>query len=105
MSKLRKQLVRELLRIPGVTEKKWPARNDGFTSLQINGKEFAHFHHDNEIDIRLTKAIISEHSLSHPVDSKNHPKRSMNSPWIEMRFFDQDDVNVITRLVSRLLEN
>ena len=69
MSELRKQLVRELSKIPSVVEKKWPGRDDGFTTLHINGKEFAHFHCDNEIDIRLTKSIISEHSFSHPTDS------------------------------------
>lgn len=103
MSELRKQLVRELSKNPGVTEKKWPERNDGFTSLQINGKEFAHFHNDNEIDIRLTKTIISEYSLEHPIDSSVHPKRSKNSPWIEMRFFDEEDVQEIASLVFKLL--
>jgi len=42
MSEHRKQLVRELSKIPGVVEKKWPERDDGFTTLHINGKEFAH---------------------------------------------------------------
>ena len=69
MSAYREQLARESHNIPGVTE----------------GKEFAHFHNDNEIDIRLIKNIISEQNLSHPVNSKNHPNRSKNWPWIELR--------------------
>jgi hypothetical protein len=69
MSELRKQLVRELSKIPSVVEKKWPERDDGFTTLHINGREFAHILCDNKIDIRLTKSIVSEHSLLHPTDS------------------------------------
>ncbi len=105
MSKLREQLVQALLTITGVSEKKWPGRDDGFTSLSFEGKEFAHFHDDNEIDIRLTKAIISEHSLPHPVGSKVHPERSEKSPWIEMRFFNEGEVKLITRLIFKLLKH
>ena len=104
MSRLRKQLVQQLTRLPGVSEKTWPQRDDGFSSLQFNGKEFGHFHHDNEIDIRLTRALIAEHSLEHPSDSKVHAKRSKNSPWIEMRFFDEADINRIIKMAIKLLE-
>ena len=86
MSNIRTQLVQELLKIEGVTEKAWPDRSDGFSSLQFGGTEFAHFHSDNELDIRLTKRIISSEMLVHPSTSKNHPNRSKISPWIEMRF-------------------
>ena len=60
MSKLRKRLVKKLEKIPGATEKLWPDRKDGFSTLHYNEKEFAHFHNDNESDIRLTKKKISE---------------------------------------------
>lgn len=103
MSKLRKQLVQELLKIPGVTERLWPERKDGFTSLRINEKEFAHFHNDNELDVKLTKTIISKQHLLHPTDSKNHPTRSKNSAWIELRFFEKKDIDKIVRLVNHLL--
>jgi len=103
MPNLRKHLVRELLKIPGVIEETWAERDDGFSSLKTEGKEFAHFHNDNELDIRLTKRIISEHNLSHPRNSKNHPNRSRNSPWIELRFFEEIDIEEIVRLVNQLL--
>jgi len=104
MSSIRKQLVRELLKIEGVTEKNWPDRSDGFSSLQVDGKEFAHFHNDNEIDIRLTKGIISKEKLVHPSTSKNHPNRSKNSPWIEIHFFDENDIEKITMLLKQSLK-
>lgn len=104
MSKLRKKLVQELLNKPGVIEVKFPERDDGFTAIQVYGKDFAHFHHDNEIDIRLTKAFIAEQSLIHPAGSVVHPKRSENSPWIEMRFSNEEDVMEIVRLVSKYFE-
>lgn len=103
MSKLRKHLVQELEKIPGVTEKIWPDRSDGFSSLHYKEKDFAHFHNDNELDIRLTNKIISQQKLSRPTNSKKHPKRSKTSPWIEMRFFEDNDVENIVRLVKLLL--
>ena len=104
MSNIRKQLVQGLLKIEGVTEKVWHDRPDGFSSLQIGGKEFAHFHNDNELDIRLTKGIISNEMLVHPNTSKNHPNRSINSPWIEMRFFDSNDIKRIVMLFKQSLK-
>lgn len=104
MSNIRKQLIRELLKIEGITEKIWPDRSDGFSSLQIDGKEFAHFHNDNEIDIRLTRRIISREMLVHPNASKNHPNRSKNSPWIEIHFFNKNDIELIVMLVKQSLK-
>jgi hypothetical protein len=104
MSNSRKQLVQELLKIEGVAEKVWPDRSDGFSSLHVGGKEFAHFHNDNELDIRLTKGIISSEMLVHPSTSKNHPNRSQNSPWIEMRFFDNNDIEKIVMLIKQSLK-
>ncbi len=103
MAELRRQLVRQLLEIPGLSEKKWPERKDGFSTLHFDGKEFAHFHGDDEIDIRLGKASIASNGLFAPADSKHHPRRSPNSPWIEIRFSRQRDVAEIVRLVRELL--
>jgi hypothetical protein len=105
MSKLRKRLVQELEKIPGVTEEIWPDRKDGFSTLHYNQKEFAHFHNDNELDIRLSKKIISEQKLSRLTNSAKHPKRSGNSPWIEFRFIEGNDTENILRLVKLLQKN
>lgn len=103
MATLRQKLTTEILKVPGVSEKFWEERQDGFSALEINGKEFAHFHNDNEIDVRLTKKIIKANNLIHPADSERHPNRSNNSPWIELRFFDQKDIKRICGLIYQLL--
>lgn len=95
--------MRRLLEIPGVSEKKWPERQDGFSTLHFDGREFAHFHGDDEIDIRLGKAMIASHGLTAPADSKQHPRRSSNSPWIEIRFSNKRELAEIVRLVRKLL--
>lgn len=103
MSTLREKLTTQILKIPGVSEKIWEQRSDGFSSLAINGKEFAHFHNDNEIDLRLTLKIIKQNNLKQALNSEKHPNRSSNSPWIELTFHDQNDIKTICSLVNQLL--
>lgn len=55
MSTLKESLKEMILTIPGVTEKFWPTDNGGFASFIFKGKDFAHFHAGNELDLRLTK--------------------------------------------------
>ena len=88
------------LREIGVEERPWPGRDDGFTSLLFRGKEFAHFHNDGEIDIRLGKDVIKRERLVHPKDSTVHPKRSPNSPWYEMKISSARDIDEALRLVQ-----
>lgn len=76
-----------------------PGRDDGLAGLYFNGKAFAHFHHDHELDIRLTRAVIEREGLSHPKGSAVHPNRSARSPWIEVRFATAEDVDEVLRLV------
>jgi hypothetical protein len=71
----------------------------GGTALIYHGKEFAHFHNDNELDLRLTKKVIKTLGMSHPTDSHHHPNRSANSPWIEVRFKNSSDIEKVSELV------
>lgn len=105
MKTLRAQLVSKLVKHHAVNEKVWEGRDDGFTSLELDRKEFAHFHNDNEIDVRLTKKLIKLNQLTHPSGSKNHPNRSKNSVWVELRFHDQSDVEVVYDLISQLIRS
>ena len=57
MTSLREQLISRGAAF-GVEDQPLPGRDGGFSSLCHDGKAFAHFHHDNELDIRLTKAVI-----------------------------------------------
>jgi len=96
---LRRQLVLQLEKL-GVEDRALPGRNDGFSSLLFGGKEFAHFHDDNELDLRLTQGIISREGLVHPSGSRVHPNRSRNSQWIEVRFTKAADLERIVHLVK-----
>ncbi|MBP6776203.1 MAG: DUF5519 family protein [Piscinibacter sp.] len=76
-----------------------PSKVAGGTALFYRGKEFAHFHHDHEVDLRLTRKVIAALGLSHPAGSKVHPTRSATSQWIELRFSSADEVRRVAELV------
>jgi hypothetical protein len=99
-SKLKQLLVGQLEQIPGVVHQPWPDRDDGFSALLFRGKDLGHFHNFHELDLRLGKALIKAEGLRHPADSKQHPGRSLNSPFIELRFHNERDVAQIVRLVQ-----
>ncbi len=99
MPKLQTQLIDRLVRL-GVEHVPYPDRDDGFCGLRFGGKEFAHFHGFNELDLKLSNAVIQAEGLSHPADSQVHPNRSPNSPWIELRFRRASDLDAIVRLVK-----
>ena len=103
MAHLRSQLVQRLEKL-GVKDRAWPGRDDGFSSLCYEDKEFAHFHSDNELDIRLTRSVIHREGLVHPTDSKVHPNRSRNSQWIEVRFVKAADLETVVHLVKLAIE-
>lgn len=90
------QRLREL----AVEERAWPGRDDGFASLYFHGKEFAHFHHWAELDIRLGKDVIARERLVRPPPSRVHPDRSKNSPWYEVTLGSAADVDEAVRLVK-----
>lgn len=100
MPELKRLLLKELLSIPGVTEKKWPNRDDGFSSLIYKNKDFAHFHNDNELDLRLTAKVIKAEGVMRADSSTFHPDRSSNSPWIELRFIKTTDIPEIVHLIK-----
>jgi hypothetical protein len=96
---LRAELVARLREL-GVEHRVVPGRVDGFAALVYGGKDFAHFHDDNELDIRLTRTVIEREGLVHPPGSKNHPKRGPRSPWIEVRFTRRTDLERVVDLVK-----
>ena len=99
MPKLQATLISRLVDL-GVEHVPYPDRDDGFCGLQDGGKELAHFHGFNEIDLRLTKNVIRSEGLTHPPDSEVHPKRGISSHWIELRFCRKSDLDEIVRLVQ-----
>jgi hypothetical protein len=103
MHKLRTELIRRIAKL-GVVHHVLPGRNDGFASLSYNGKAFAHFHNDNELDIHLTKSLIAREGLMHFADSTVHPNRNANSHWIEFRFTKPAELERVIQLVKLALE-
>lgn len=103
MAELREQLIKRLEQL-GVEHRPLPGRDDGFASLYYGGKDFAHFHNDRELDIRLTKAVIQREGLAHPKDSTVHPNRSRSSHWIEVRFTSRQDLERVARLVQLAID-
>ena len=102
MGKLKKDLVTALEKIPGLEDR--PSKVSGGSAIFYHDKEIAHFHHDNEIDVRLTKKIIRKEGLNHYDDSTIHKHRSPSSEWIEIRFKTAKDVNEVVRLFKLALE-
>lgn len=102
MSKLRKDLFKKLQRIPGLEDR--PSKVSGGSAIFYKGKEIAHFHNDNEIDVRLTKKVIRQEGLNHQSDSEIHKHRSPSSEWIEIRFKKSEDVTEVVRLFKLALK-
>ena len=99
--KLKLQLIGKLERLSGVESR--PSIVAGGTALFYKKKEIAHFHNDNEIDVRLTKRVIRQELLKHPKGSKFHHHRSPNSEWIELRFKRSAHVDEVVRLFKLAL--
>ena len=77
MSSPKHKLLSELEGVDGFEA--LPSKVAGGTALFYMGKEFAHFHHDEEIDLRLTRKVIKSMKLEHPPRSNHHPTRSASS--------------------------
>jgi hypothetical protein len=104
MADLRKKLIKRIA-ILGVEDRPLPGRDDGFSSLVYGGKAFAHFHNDNELDIRLTKPVIDREGLTHLPDSVVHPDRTRTSHWIELRFTTSAELERVIKLVQIAIGN
>lgn len=102
MKNLKSRLVAEVLKIDGVEER--PAPVAGGSALFYRGREFAHFHDDNELDLRLAKRLIKAEGLWPLADSVHHAGRAAGSPWIELRFHSSADVGTVARLVRLATE-
>jgi len=72
----------------------------GGVELFCRNKSIGHFHSDHELDLKLSKKVIQTQGLQHSPHSLFHPKRTTNSPWIEIRFFHQDDIERVVTLIK-----
>lgn len=102
MTKLKKLLIEKLEKIPNLEDR--PSKVAGGSAIFYKNKEIAHFHHNNEIDIRLTKKVIKLEKLNQPDDSEFHHHRGPSSEWIELRFKTEKQVDEVVRLFKMALK-
>ncbi len=100
MTELRKQLECKLLMLTDIKIDTY--KDTDLVCVFFKGKEFAHFHSDHVLDIRLSQKIIREEQLSRSINSTKHPDRSKNSRWIEVELYDEEDVDKLVHLVMRV---
>ena len=99
MAKLRKKLINELDKIPGIDVHLWTPERD-FMVIDYKGKEVAHFHGNNEIDIRLSPEVVKREGLTHAVNRIGHPDRKNGGTWLIVRFTRESHLSEMVRLVK-----
>ena len=97
---LRDDLAERILDLPGVHLR--PSRFSDEEAFCVGRREFAHFHAGNELDLRLTRAVIRELRE----DLASNPKVTLrgSSDWIEVRFPRRADLDAVLALVRRAVE-
>ncbi|MGE0173954.1 MAG: luciferase family protein [Oligoflexales bacterium] len=97
---LREKLTDGLL-AAGLKEQK--SRFGGGPAFYLGKKEVAHFHNENEIDIRLTKKVIKEVLPDLEEAYKCH-QRTASSDWLEFQFWKDHDVERAVALVRDVVQ-
>lgn len=85
--------------LPDVTVAKW--KDTELLCIFYKDKDFAHFHGQTILDIRLTPKIIKEEGLSRAISAQIHPKRSANSRWIGIPVESETDQALAMALIER----
>lgn len=98
MSELRAAFEERLTKLEGVTIDVW--KDTELVCLFFHGKEFAHFHGENILDIRLSQKSIRQEQLTRSVSNKIYPNRSQNSRWIGYELTHDKDIETLLRLVN-----
>lgn len=83
----------ELLSWPGVEEK----RNRFGTELAyfLNGREFAHFHSESQLDVRIRAIADGKHVIENPFSGE----------WVIVNFSDEQSAIRTIELLRRAYEN
>lgn len=103
MAELRKQLIERLEMLEGINVRLWQPDSD-FMVIEYEGKEVAHFHGNNELDIRLSKAVVKRDGLTHAPDHIGHPNRKNGGAWLMARFTHESHLDEMIRLVKMAIE-
>ena len=79
--------------LPGVEQARSRFGKGSRLSWRVNGREFAHLHADDLLDLRLPQPV--QRRLRE--DPRAH-FRGSRSPWLELEFHTQQDVDDLLRL-------
>ena len=104
MATLKEQLIERLVSINGVSVDRY--KDTELLGVNYKGKEVAHFQTNavNELDIRLSTAVIKKEKLVVPSSSNSHPDRSKSSRWIIQKYSRTADLEKMVRLVKMAIE-
>jgi hypothetical protein len=99
-ARLASLLESRILTLDGVNRKKsrWMDR----TAFYTGKREFAHFHGNQEIDVRLTRRYQQEYSGKLKGD-KRVKFRERPSEWISIKFATTGDIDYVFSIVSLAL--
>jgi len=103
MAELRKRLVQRLEKIQGIEVRLWKPDRD-FTVIEYKGKEIAHFHGNNELDIRLSPEVVKRDGLTHAPNHIGHPNRKNGGRWLMARFTRENHLDEMMRLMKMAIE-
>lgn len=98
MPSLREEVERKLRQLDGAVEGE-SMFSDG-QAWWVNGKEIAHFHTDDELEIRLTKAVIREQRAALKADDRV-TLRPSGADWITVTVTTAKDVTFVVTLVEQ----
>ena len=103
MMKLRKKLIAKLREIPDVDVHLWKP-DYHLVVIDYKGREIAHFHGNNELDVRLSKDIVKRDELTHAVDRVGHLSRKNGGRWLIVRFTREPHLEKMVRFVEMAIE-
>jgi len=103
MAELRKKLIQKLEKIQGIDVHLWKPESD-FMVIDYKGKEVAHFHGNNELDVRLSKEVVKREGLTHAPNRVGHPDRKNGGRWLIVRFTRESHLAEMERLIKMAIE-
>ncbi len=99
MARLKAKLIEQLEKIPEVEVRPWQTNSD-FVVILFRGKEVAHFHGNNELDIRLSRDIVKRDGLVHARNRIGHLDRKNGGRWLIVRFTREAHLAEVLRLIT-----
>ncbi len=103
MARLRQMLISRLEKIPGIDVHLWEPGRD-FMVIDYRGKEVAHFHGNNELDIRLSPKVVKREGLTHAPNRIAHLNRKNGGTWLIVRFTREDHLAEMMRLLKMAIK-